>query len=113
MPRSYVIRADAVNAERARVDDDLSKVDIARVIEMGIPDPDHLFKHEEIVKGDCIFVASGVTTGPFLRGVRREGDWFHVHSVALRSDSGTIRYVETATHTQHLNLPEDLRLAQV
>ena len=84
-----------------------------RVQSMGIEDPDQLFTHEEIVKGDCIFVASGVTTGAFLRGVRREGDWFHVHSVALRSDSGTIRYVETATRAKHLNLPEDVRLAGV
>lgn len=83
-----------------------------RVTSMGIPDPDHLFTLEEIVRGDCLFVASGVTTGPFLRGVRFEAGWYHVHSVALRSDSGTIRYVETATKATHLNLPEDARVGR-
>jgi fructose-1,6-bisphosphatase II len=83
-----------------------------RVVSMGIADPDHLFERDEIVRGDCLFVASGVTTGPFLRGVRYEDGWFHVHSVALRSDSGTIRYVETATKATHLNLPEDARVAR-
>jgi len=63
------------------------------------------------VRGDCIFVATGVTSGPFLRGVRHEAGWYHLHSVALRSDSGTIRYVETATKGTHLNLPEDARVA--
>jgi fructose-1,6-bisphosphatase II len=86
--------------------------ELERVKSMGIDDPHRLYTRDEIVKGDCIFVASGVTTGPFLRGVRRDGDRIHVHSVALRSDSGTIRYVETSTRTRHLSLPDDIKLAQ-
>jgi fructose-1,6-bisphosphatase II len=82
-----------------------------RAIAMGIADPDRRLARDEIVRGDCLFVATGVTTGPFLRGVRRVGEWFHLHSVALRSDSGTIRFVETSTRARHLDLPADLRLA--
>jgi fructose-1,6-bisphosphatase II len=73
-----------------------------RVRGMGIADPRRRFGLDDMVRGDCLFVASGVTSGPFLRGVRHDGEWFHVHSVALRSDSGTIRYVETATRARHM-----------
>ena len=34
MTRAYAITADAIAAERARVDDDLSKIDITRIVSM-------------------------------------------------------------------------------
>jgi fructose-1,6-bisphosphatase II / sedoheptulose-1,7-bisphosphatase len=41
-----------------------------------------------------MFAATGVTAGPMLRGVVREGSGAVTHSIVMRSKSGTVRYVE-------------------
>ena len=56
------------------------------------------------VRGECFFVASGVTVGPLLDGVKIVDGRVHVYSMALRSDTGTIRYFQTITDTSHLPL---------
>ncbi len=68
-----------------------------RAQEMGTRDPSAKLGLHDIIRGDCIFAATGVTTGPFLRGVRLEDGRVHLQSVVLRSDTGTIRYIETST----------------
>ena len=73
-----------------------------RAIAMGIGDPDRILRHHDLVKGPCFFVASGVTDGPILDGIRRVGARTHVSSLALRSDTGTIRRFETSTLLDHL-----------
>ncbi len=37
-----------------------------------------------------------VTGGPLLKGVRRIGDRLHLQSLAIRSKTGTLRWVETS-----------------
>ena len=71
---------DAAQAERAQG--------------MGIPDPHRVYELEEMAKGDVMFAATGVTTGPMLRGVRRWATGAVTHSLVMRSKSGTVRYVE-------------------
>jgi fructose-1,6-bisphosphatase class II len=73
-----------------------------RAIAMGLDEPDRLLRHEDLVRGPCFFVASGVTDGPILAGIRRVGKRTHVSSLALRSDTGTIRRFETSTLLDHL-----------
>jgi fructose-1,6-bisphosphatase II / sedoheptulose-1,7-bisphosphatase len=41
-----------------------------RVSKMGIKDPRKKYLIEDMVRGDCLFAATGVTDGPMLRGVR-------------------------------------------
>jgi len=67
---------------------------IARVKEMGHPDPKRKFSLEEMAKGDVMFAATGVTTGAMLRGVRRFGQGAITHSMVMRSKSGTVRFIE-------------------
>ncbi len=67
---------------------------IARVIEMGHPDPRRKFNLEEMAKGDVMFAATGVTSGAMLRGVKRFGQGAITHSMVMRSKSGTVRFVE-------------------
>ena len=71
---------DAAQAERARG--------------MGVSDPNRVYELEEMAKGDVMFAATGVTTGPMLRGVRRWATGAVTHSLVMRSKSGTVRYVE-------------------
>ncbi len=68
---------------------------------MGIREPDRAMELEDLVKGDVIFVATGVTAGSLLRGVRRVRDRLHLHSLALRSSTGTIRFVESELRADH------------
>ncbi|MBC9179661.1 class II fructose-bisphosphatase [Pseudoroseomonas ludipueritiae] len=67
---------------------------IARAREMGITDPNKIFSVEEMAKGDVMFAATGVTTGPMLKGVRRSAQAAYTHSIIMRSKTGTVRYIE-------------------
>jgi len=72
--------------------EDDSQIERARA--MGISEPDKIFKLEEMARGNVMFAATGVTTGPMLKGVRRFGGGAYTHSIVMRSKSGTVRYVE-------------------
>ena len=47
---------------------------------------------------DCFFVATGITDGELMRGVRYRGNGATTHSLVMRSRSGTIRSI-TAEHS--------------
>ena len=55
-----------------------------RAREMGVTDPNRKYTLEDMARGDVMFAATGVTTGPMLRGVRRFPQWrvhaFHRHA---------------------------------
>jgi fructose-1,6-bisphosphatase II / sedoheptulose-1,7-bisphosphatase len=65
-----------------------------RARSMGVRDPVHKYSAEEMARGNVMFAASGVTSGPMLRGVRYVGRGAVTHSIVMRSKSGTVRYVE-------------------
>lgn len=67
-----------------------------RAIAMGMKDPDMYLEMNDLVRGEVIFCATGVTTGPLVKGVRRIGDRLHLQTLAMRSTTGTIRMVETS-----------------
>jgi fructose-1,6-bisphosphatase II / sedoheptulose-1,7-bisphosphatase len=72
--------------------EDDAQVERARA--MGVADPRHKYRLEEMAKGDVMFAASGVTDGAMLRGVRRTGTVAVTHSMVMRSKSGTVRFIE-------------------
>ena len=72
--------------------EDEAQVERART--MGITDPNRIYTIEEMAKGDVMFAATGVTSGPMLNGVRRVGHGAVTHSIVMRSKSGTVRYIE-------------------
>ena len=56
---------------------------------------DYVYGADELVSGDnTFFVATGVTDGGLVKGVRRMGPIIRTESIVLRSTSGTIRRVE-------------------
>lgn len=67
----------------------------ARARKWGIEDLDRIYKLEDLAKGDCIFAATGVTSGSLLEGVkyRRDGR-MTTESVVMRASSGTIRWIK-------------------
>jgi fructose-1,6-bisphosphatase II / sedoheptulose-1,7-bisphosphatase len=70
-----------------------------RALKMGITDPSKIYEIKDMVKGDCLFAATGVTTGAMLKGVRFENNLIRTHTVVMRSATGTVRYIE-AEHRQ-------------
>ncbi|MGA7971947.1 MAG: class II fructose-bisphosphatase [Pseudolabrys sp.] len=70
-----------------------------RTQNMGIKDPKKKYEIEDMVKGDCLFAATGVTTGPMLQGVKYRGDTIETETVVMRSTTGTVRRV-FAEHRQ-------------
>ena len=56
---------------------------------------DKIFELEDLVKGQCMFAATGITDGQLLKGVRFTANGPITHSIAMRSESGTIRKMIT------------------
>jgi fructose-1,6-bisphosphatase II / sedoheptulose-1,7-bisphosphatase len=60
---------------------------------MGIKDPRKKYAMQDMVQGDCVFSATGVTTGSMLRGVRFRGGMIETETVVMRSATGTVRWI--------------------
>ncbi len=64
-----------------------------RAIDAGLK-LDTVLEADDLVKGrNTLFVATGVTDGGLVAGVRREGDYVYTESVVIRGHSGTIRTI--------------------
>jgi fructose-1,6-bisphosphatase II / sedoheptulose-1,7-bisphosphatase len=70
-----------------------------RAAKMGIRDPRKKYAIEDMVKGDCLFAATGVTNGDMLRGVRFGKEIIETETVVMRSVTGTVRWIR-AEHRQ-------------
>jgi len=66
----------------------------ARARKCGIEDFDRKYGLYDLASGNVMFAATGVTNGNMLKGVRRFSGGATTHSVVMRSQSGTVRYVE-------------------
>jgi fructose-1,6-bisphosphatase II / sedoheptulose-1,7-bisphosphatase len=64
-----------------------------RARKMGIKDPRKKYAMEEMVRGDCLFAATGVTSGSMLRGVKLREKVFETETVVMRSVTGTVRWI--------------------
>jgi fructose-1,6-bisphosphatase II len=66
-------------------------------------DPEHVLRTDDLVTGDdCFFVATGITDGELLRGVRYRAGGCTTHSLVMRSRSGTIRQITSEHQLQKL-----------
>ena len=69
-----------------------------RARKMGIENFDRIYKIHELASGNVMFCATGVTQGTFLDGVRFVSGGALTHSVVMRSESGTVRFIEAEHH---------------
>lgn len=70
-----------------------SDIERANALAAGL-DVDKLLEIDDMVSGDnTFFVATGVTDGGLVDGVRRKGPMIRTESIVLRSRSGTVRRV--------------------
>jgi fructose-1,6-bisphosphatase II len=68
-------------------------------------DLDRVLHTDDLVTGDnCFFVATGVTSGDLLRGVRYRAGGAYTQSIVMRSKSGTIRLIDSYHRLEKLAL---------
>jgi len=64
-----------------------------RAQRLGIKELDKKYDLHEIVRGDAIFAATGVTSGALLDGVKFGGGFVETHSLVMNSATHTLRQV--------------------
>jgi fructose-1,6-bisphosphatase II / sedoheptulose-1,7-bisphosphatase len=69
----------------------------ARAKKAGIVNFDRVYTRDDLVRGDVIFAATGVTHGSLLRGIRREPGWVTMETILMRSKTGSVRRIEYRT----------------
>jgi fructose-1,6-bisphosphatase II / sedoheptulose-1,7-bisphosphatase len=72
----------------------------SRARQLGIEKLDRKYSLTDLASGDVIFSATGVTDGSLLPGVRRVPGGHRVHSLVMRSQTGTIRRIEAVIRPQ-------------
>lgn len=72
--------------------------EVERAKKMGIEDINKILKLDDLASGNVMFVATGVTDGSLLEGVKFKPWGARTHSIVMRSQSGTIRHIEADHH---------------
>jgi len=69
----------------------------ARARRLGLKDADFDRKYslDELVRGDAVFSATGVTDGALLDGVKIRDGYVHTHTVVMTSATGTVSTIRT------------------
>jgi fructose-1,6-bisphosphatase class II len=69
-----------------------------RARNMGITDFNRVYGIQDLASGKVMFCATGVTQGTLLDGVRFTSGGATTHSVVMRSETGTVRFIHTEHH---------------
>ncbi len=62
---------------------------------MGIQDLNQKMTQDDLVQAPSMFAATGISSGPLLKGVRYTSDGAVTHSLVMREKSKTKRFIET------------------
>lgn len=65
----------------------------ARAAKWGIDDLNRKYNLTDLVRGDVIFAATGVTDGNMMQGVHRYGNKISTETVVMRASTGTVRRI--------------------
>ena len=65
--------------------------EIARARRAGSEDLDRVYTMNDMVRGDVIFAATGVTDGSMVHGIKREPGWLTTETLLMRSKTGSQR----------------------
>lgn len=63
----------------------------ARARKAGITNFDRVYTRDDLVRGDVIFAATGVTSGSLLAGIKREPGMVTTETILMRSKTGSVR----------------------
>ena len=65
-----------------------------RATKAGITDFDRVYTRDEMVTGDVIFAATGVTDGSLVPGIKREVGFVTAETILMRSKTGSVRRMQ-------------------
>ena len=68
--------------------------DISRAKKMGIKDLNKKYEINEIVKGDSIFCATGITSGDIINGIELNGDYFHTETLVTHKSQNLVNKIQ-------------------
>ncbi|MEL6768952.1 MAG: class II fructose-bisphosphatase [Pseudomonadota bacterium] len=68
-----------------------------RAAKAGIADLDRVYSRDDMVQGDVLFAATGVTNGSIVRGAHRDGDYLETETILMRSRTGSVRRMQYRT----------------
>lgn len=71
--------------------------EIARARRAGIEDLDKVYTRDELITGDVIFAATGVTDGSIVNGIKTEPGWVTTDTLLMRSKTGSVRRMSYRT----------------
>jgi fructose-1,6-bisphosphatase II / sedoheptulose-1,7-bisphosphatase len=71
-----------------------------RAKKAGITNLDRVYTRDDMVTGDVIFAATGVTDGSLLPGIKREIGWLQAETILMRSKTGSVRRMKYRNPTQ-------------
>ena len=71
--------------------------EIARARRAGIEDLERVYNRDEMITGDVIFAATGVTDGSIVQGIRTEPGWVTTDTLLMRSKTGSVRRMSYRT----------------
>ncbi|RYG91727.1 class II fructose-bisphosphatase [Loktanella sp. IMCC34160] len=63
----------------------------ARAAKAGITNFDRVYTRDDMVTGDVIFAATGVTDGSILQGIKRDPGMLTAETILMRSKTGSVR----------------------
>src|SRR5436309_2634086 len=72
----------------------MSTIEIEDARALGIEDPTRVFTTEELAPGEVIVVATGVSNGDLLRGVRFLTDSARTHSIVMCTRCNWVRFID-------------------
>ena len=72
--------------------------EIERARKMGVEDINKVMNIDDLANGNVMFVATGVTDGSLLEGVKFKPWGAITQSIVMRSESGTIRHINAEHH---------------
>jgi len=67
--------------------------DKVRAKQMGINDLNKKYEINEIVRGDSIFCATGITAGDLINGVKKDGSLFHTETLITHKSQNLVKVV--------------------
>lgn len=67
----------------------------ARASRIGITDFDRKYDLDDLVRGEAIFVATGVTNGALVKGVKANGHGIETQTLVMNSADATVRLVQS------------------
>lgn len=83
--------------------------DLAKMADFGMDRPDRVYRTRDLASGPRYVVATGITDGNLLKGVRYFADGARTHSIVMDLLTSTVRFIDTV-HLLSPSLVREIRL---